>query len=247
MEPRPPNDPGQQPRPGDRSGRQCQPRPTQLRFCHTPTPSFCALSNQLAIADAIEGLEKVKAKERQKAGGAKGGKVGGRGHGKADSSVESLHKANRTPRSEDCVAERVGTSAKTLTKARAVVRAAEDEPEKYQSVKDEMDRTGKVDAAHKKVLKGQGRKKDRLPQTFGKPNRGDRAANSILCNHTTPPTRRIVGAGGAAWRQATDAVSRQKTSSTMPAATAMTVNARPITKPGYTGSQFPSTSISCVR
>lgn len=89
----------------------------------------------MAIADAIEKLEKADAKGRQKAGGAKGGK--GASSGKTFTGASP-----KEDRSRDRIAARVGTSAPTLAKARVVVQAAEDEPEKYQSVKDEMDRTG---------------------------------------------------------------------------------------------------------
>ena len=57
-------------------------------------------------------------------------------------------------KSRDALAARVGMSGRTLEKAAAVVEAAEQDPEKYGPVKDEMDRTGKVDPAYRKVVDG---------------------------------------------------------------------------------------------
>jgi N6-adenosine-specific RNA methylase IME4 len=51
----------------------------------------------------------------------------------------------------DRVASAVGTSGKTLEKARAVVQAAEAEPEKFAPLVEQMNKTGKVDGAYNKL------------------------------------------------------------------------------------------------
>lgn len=90
-------------------------------------------SERLAIADAMVEQERKDAKERQRVGGAKGGKAApGSKVGK------SVDKLGRSPRTEDRVAARVGTSAPTLAKTRVVIQAAESEPEKYGPVKREL-------------------------------------------------------------------------------------------------------------
>src|SRR5262249_20367095 len=54
-------------------------------------------------------------------------------------------------KTRDKVAEAVGMSGRTYDKAKHVVEAAEKEPEKHAETVKEMDRSGKVDAAYKKV------------------------------------------------------------------------------------------------
>lgn len=57
----------------------------------------------------------------------------------------------------DKIASAVGTSGKTLDKIKKVVKAAEDDP-RLSPIKEEMDKTGKVDGAYKKVLETQNSK-----------------------------------------------------------------------------------------
>jgi hypothetical protein len=52
----------------------------------------------------------------------------------------------------DRVGAAVGMSGKTFEKAKAVVEAAEENPDAFAPVVAEMDRTGKVDPAYKKVV-----------------------------------------------------------------------------------------------
>lgn len=54
-------------------------------------------------------------------------------------------------RVRDKVGEAVGVSGKTYEKARAVVEAAEADPEAFEEVVREMDRTGKIDPAYRRV------------------------------------------------------------------------------------------------
>lgn len=107
-----------------------------------------APSEAVTIGKAIEELEKPKAKERQKATQAKGKDKHGKpviGGGNFPPPKEDNGKTR------DKVAEVVGMSGRTYEKAKRVVEAAEKEPEKHVETVKEMDRTGKVDGAYKKV------------------------------------------------------------------------------------------------
>jgi hypothetical protein len=61
----------------------------------------------------------------------------------------------------DKVAEAVGMGGRTYEKAKEVVEAAAAEPEKFGDLAQEMDRTGKVDPAHKKLKERGGARTDR--------------------------------------------------------------------------------------
>ncbi len=56
-----------------------------------------------------------------------------------------------TGKTRDKVAAAIGMSGRTYEKAKVVVEAAESEPEKFLPVKEEMDRTGKVDPAYRQI------------------------------------------------------------------------------------------------
>jgi ParB/RepB/Spo0J family partition protein len=100
-------------------------------------------SEAVAMGRAIEVLEKEAAKKRQQASQTpKGEKVGA---GKLPTPIEGKG------RTRDKVAEAVGMSGRNYEKAKAVVEAAEDDPVACGPIKDEMDRTGKVDPAHRKM------------------------------------------------------------------------------------------------
>lgn len=92
-------------------------------------------SEAVAMAEAIEPLERQAARER-----------------KAASNAE---RENFTPsekgKSLDFTAAAVGMSRPTLQKAREVVEAAKREPERYKPIEDQMNRTGKVDGAYKEL------------------------------------------------------------------------------------------------
>jgi len=96
----------------------------------------------------LEPLEREEAKERQREAGKerqrkkKSGKPASGKFPEAEKG-EALNK----------VAEAVGMDRKTYTKAKEVVEAAEAEPEKYGHLKEKMDKTGKVDPAHKAYKK----------------------------------------------------------------------------------------------
>jgi N6-adenosine-specific RNA methylase IME4/ParB-like chromosome segregation protein Spo0J len=98
------------------------------------------LSEAVAIKRALEPLEKAAAKERQR----EGGRRGGEGSGK----LPEASKGNAS----DKAAKAAGIARRTLEKAQAIVDAAEADPEKFGKLKEEMDRTGRVDGCFK-VLK----------------------------------------------------------------------------------------------
>jgi hypothetical protein len=85
--------------------------------------------------------------------GSKGGKSAGKGRPKSvrDGATCPTPKRDESKRTTAVAAESAGMSRRTYEKAKQVVEAAESEPEKYGDLKDEMDRTGKVDGAHKKL------------------------------------------------------------------------------------------------
>lgn len=91
-------------------------------------------SEMVAIKRALEPGEREAAKERMSDGG-KG--------------VETYHTLQGKAR--DKVAAYAGRSGRTLEKAEALVQAAEDEPEKYGKLVDDMDRTGRVDGPYKRL------------------------------------------------------------------------------------------------
>ena len=102
------------------------------------TPSEAA-----AIAYMIEEKERPKALERLRAG---------RKNSKA---------LGKTPRGhyksvEDIAAEAVGMSRQTYHKAKAVVSAAESNPEKFGDLAEQMDATGNVSAAHREMERRKG-------------------------------------------------------------------------------------------
>lgn len=88
-------------------------------------------SEAVAIAEALEPMEREAAKERQR------------------SHTESGYEKFTDPAPAlDKVASVVGMSRPTLTKAREVIRAAEQDPERFGDLVEQMDETGKVDRAH---------------------------------------------------------------------------------------------------
>jgi N6-adenosine-specific RNA methylase IME4 len=99
------------------------------------------LSEAVAIKRAIEPLEKVAAKERQ------------REHGKtAPGQKHSGQVAHSDKgRAADKAAKATGMARRTLEKAEAVVDAAEAEPEKYGKLLEQMDRTGRANGVFRRL------------------------------------------------------------------------------------------------
>jgi ParB family chromosome partitioning protein len=126
-------------------------------------------SEAVAIGKALEELERPKARERkaQAAGRPRGSK-------KAEAVSGGNLPQQTDGKTRDKVAEAVGMSGRTYEKAKAVVDAAATEPG-LQPVLEEMDRTGKVEPAYKKVKGGAGARgrKDAEPRADRGVTRGE--------------------------------------------------------------------------
>jgi ParB family chromosome partitioning protein len=115
-------------------------------------------SEAVAIADALRVLEKSKARERKAQ--APGKRLGA----KQAEEVSPGKLPEEKGDTRDKLAAAVGMSARTLDKATEVVEAAAAEPEKFSDLVQEMDRTGKVDPAHKKLRERGGTRAARKPK-----------------------------------------------------------------------------------
>jgi len=90
------------------------------------------VTEAVAIANAVQAIEEEKARAR-----------------KATSNAERVNfTPSETGKTRDKVSQAVGMSWLTLEKAREVVEAAEQEPELFGPIAEEMDRTGKVAPAY---------------------------------------------------------------------------------------------------
>ena len=96
-------------------------------------------SEMVDIGRAVEPLLREQAKERKREGGRNGGKASGK-----------LPEASNGD-ARDHVARYCGISGRTYEKAKAVVDAAEREPERFGKLIEEMDRTRRVNGVHKKL------------------------------------------------------------------------------------------------
>ena len=96
-------------------------------------------SEAVALGEALEKRERQRAKKRLK----EAGKLGGEGSGK-------LPEASKG-QTRDKVGNAVGMSGRTYEKAKAVVKAANDDPAKFGSLLADMDRTGRVNAPFKRL------------------------------------------------------------------------------------------------
>jgi N6-adenosine-specific RNA methylase IME4 len=101
-------------------------------------------SEAVALARAFEEEEKNAAVRRAEEGRKRGGLI------RQGSLVESCPQPDRG-KTRDRVAVKCGWSGRTLEKAKAVVKAAEQDPEKYASFLDEMDRTARVDGVYRSL------------------------------------------------------------------------------------------------
>jgi N6-adenosine-specific RNA methylase IME4 len=103
-------------------------------FRKTFTPSEMA-----DIADALEPIERAKAKERQ---------FNGLKHG---ARMAEFAARDTVGRALDHVGKMVGAHRDTITKARAVRDAAKAEPERFGKLAEDMDRTGRVNGPFKRL------------------------------------------------------------------------------------------------
>lgn len=110
-----------------------------------------APSEAVAMKDSILGRLKQEAKDRQHSAGSRGNE-GGRGNKKQNPSADSAEGFSK-PKGDtrDRVAGAVGMGRDKLEKATAVVEAAKEDPEKFAGLVDEMDRTGNVNGAYRKL------------------------------------------------------------------------------------------------
>jgi ParB family chromosome partitioning protein len=163
-------------------------------------------SEAVAIGQELEELEREAARERQEASRAtKGQKVGSPpgGGNYPPPSAPGCDGASVTPigattpkkekgKTRDRVGKAVGMSGKTYEKAKAVVEAAAEDPDLFRSVTEEMDRTGKVDPAFRKVkasVRGEPRKQ-RSSKKEGEGHSGppqSQARSSTLKPMPSPP------------------------------------------------------------
>jgi ParB family chromosome partitioning protein len=116
-------------------------------------------SEAVAIGKALEALEKQKAQERQKATRAKKGQKVGAGK------LPTPRESSEHGRVRDKVAAVVGMSGTTYEKAKKVVEAAEADPEVNGPLVEVMDKTGKVDRAHRKLTSAGGASAAASPRT----------------------------------------------------------------------------------
>lgn len=113
------------------------------RLPFTPTEA-------VALGRQLEELEKPRAKERQQ-------DHGKTAPGKKKNTSENFTEVKGDTR--DIVGDAIGMSGPTYQRAKAVVTAAEDDPETFGPIADEMDRTGKVLPAFEKVKEIKGEKR----------------------------------------------------------------------------------------
>jgi N6-adenosine-specific RNA methylase IME4 len=106
-------------------------------------------SEAVALKRALELLEREKARQRQHEGQQHGGLIAGRGRTKQQ--LGEKFTPSYQGKTRDRVASYAGLSAPSLKRAEAVVLAAEDAPEKYADLLQEMDRTGRVAGVYRKL------------------------------------------------------------------------------------------------
>lgn len=102
-------------------------------------------SEGVAIGVRLEALFRPAAEERKADGQVAGGLAR---HGSLE---ETFLQAEKQPQVRDQVGAAVGVSGRTYQKAKAVVQAAQEDPEKYGKLAENMDKSGKVDRAYKAV------------------------------------------------------------------------------------------------
>jgi ParB/RepB/Spo0J family partition protein len=96
-------------------------------------------SEAVTVCDSLAELLRIEAKQRQREGGKSGGKACGK-----------LPQASKG-KTRDRVAAAVGLSGRTYDKAKRVITAADEQPEIFGPIKEQMDRTGNVDAAAREL------------------------------------------------------------------------------------------------
>jgi ParB-like chromosome segregation protein Spo0J len=130
-----------------------------------------------AIRCAIEPPEQAAAKQRGRAGLKRG---------QQRPVVENFHDGGKT---RDKIAKLTGISGRTLDKIRAVVNAAEQEPERFGALVSEMDRTRKVDRVYAELRRVQVDEAEALPIQGDRPSaevvHGDFREHGHIINDTS--------------------------------------------------------------
>lgn len=135
------------------------------------TPEESVEASEAAWEEAQRKAEERKA-EGQQAGG-EAFRQRGLPKNFRQASPEIAAPAKNPPRvpstdTRDRIAPIVGTSGRTLEKARQVVQASRQDPERFRPLVDQMNKTGKVDAAYKQVREEQ--RKDEIRQAVATKN-----------------------------------------------------------------------------
>ena len=104
-----------------------------------------APTEAVAIGRALEEREQEKARKRQLIHLKQGN----------EAPVREIFPNGEAGRTRDAVGKMIGMSGRTYEKARAVVEAAEREPEQFGDLAEEMDRTGKVHRTFRKLKEKQ--------------------------------------------------------------------------------------------
>lgn len=120
-------------------------------------------SEKVAIGKALEELERPEAKKRQAAAGPRAGK------GKKSGSVNFSEPVEKGD-TRDKVAAAVGMSGPTYEAAKQIVDAAEESPEEFAELQEQMDSTGKVWPAFKKLKNAKQKKSGRPRGSFDDTN-----------------------------------------------------------------------------
>lgn len=149
-------------------------------------------SEAVAIGRALEELEKPNAKERQSMAGPS------HGQGHKSASVNFTEPAV-TGSTRDIVGNAVGMSGPTYNRAKAVVEAAESDPETFGAIAEEMDRTGKIHPAYDRVMQLKGK-------ANGETNEKPKPRRRTLAQGR--PSAYEIKAALAALRQLEDALTR---------------------------------------
>jgi hypothetical protein len=106
-----------------------------------------AISEAVSLGRELELLLAADARARQWAGLSGDGNAGGRGRKR--NLPANCRKVSGDTR--DRVGQAVGLSGRTFTKARAIVEAAEADPDSYGDLVEQMDTSGKVNRAHQEL------------------------------------------------------------------------------------------------
>jgi ParB family chromosome partitioning protein len=107
------------------------------------------LSEKVALGEKLEVVAREEARKRQAAAGP----AEGRGKKATAPTGSGFLPEPVTGQVRDQVGEIVGMSGKTYEKAKAVVEAAKKNPRRFGPLRDQMDRTGKVDAIYRQIVR----------------------------------------------------------------------------------------------